>query len=69
MDYAKYIIINSIASIKRETELLSNYDFKNDIPDFLKYNDIELKNVISELEIKKQELINALNLLNNVRNI
>jgi|GEM_PF-7035369 len=65
MNYAKYILINSIASIKREIELLSNYDFKNDIPEFLKYNDIELKNVISELEIKKQELINALNLLNN----
>lgn len=46
MYYAKYIIINSIASIKREIELLSNYYFKNDIPDFLKYNDIELKNKI-----------------------
>lgn len=66
MNYAKYILISHIASLKKEIDLLEkegNYIIEN-TPEFLQYNKNEIINVLSELKIKQEDLINALKLLN-----
>lgn len=66
MNYAKYILISHISSLKKEIDLLEkegNYIIEN-TPEFLQYNKNEIINVLSELKIKQEDLINALKLLN-----
>lgn len=66
MNYAKYILISHIASLKKEIDLLENegnYIIEN-TPEFLQYAKDEIKVVLEDLKYKQNELISALEILN-----
>lgn len=56
MKYAKYILIGTLATIEKEIELI-NSDYE-----VIKINKNEIKEVLENLELKKQEINNALKL-------
>lgn len=66
MNYAKIILTSTLGGIQRDREnLLNGAESLPDTPNFLRFNDEDIKMALEGLAKREQEVLDALIVLNN----